>query len=45
MVILLHGNNNNPGECKAFVDFVLSEKGRKILEHCGFTGVKKGQEP
>jgi len=40
MVVLLHGKDNNPKESKTFLDFVLSANGQKILERCGFMGIK-----
>ena len=40
MVVLLHGKDDNPKESMAFLDFVLSANGQKILAHCGFMGIK-----
>jgi molybdate transport system substrate-binding protein len=40
IIVLLHGKDNNPKESKAFLDFVLSANGQKILAHCGFMGIK-----
>ena len=39
IALLRYGMENNPEAAKAFIRFILSDTGRKLLEKCGFTGV------
>lgn len=40
IAVVRYGMENNPEAAKAFVKFILSNKGRELLEKYGFAGVK-----